>query len=187
MTIYFATTDGTLQHHGVKGMRWGVRRARKHAGPGRYVTKKRQLDGDKRDLETMKKGGHLSVGLTKKRQEAFDRRDKAALEKRIDKSLVSEKPKGQQPPKPGKKINREKLSNITDKFKQKETKEQAVKIAAKGAKIAGKALKYSLIDDIFLGGAGKKVAKATVKTTGRAVISAYIMARGGWDIRWYDN
>lgn len=71
-----------LMHYGVQGMRWGVRRA----GPGRYLTKKRQLAGDKRDLETLNKGKHLSVGLTKKRQAALDKRDKAALEKRIAKN-----------------------------------------------------------------------------------------------------
>lgn len=75
-----------LYHHGVKGMKWGVRKARNHAGTGRYVTKKRQLAGDKRDLERLKNGKHLSVGLTKKRQAAFDARDKAALEKRIAKN-----------------------------------------------------------------------------------------------------
>lgn len=72
-----------LMHFGVKGMKWGVRRARGHTGPGRYATRKRQLDGDKRDLETLNKGGHLSVGVTKKRQTALDARDKAVLEKRI--------------------------------------------------------------------------------------------------------
>lgn len=75
-----------LQHHGVKGMKWGVRKVRGHAGPGVYANKRRQLAGDKRDLNTLNKGGHLSVGLTKKRQEALDNRDKAALEKRVAKN-----------------------------------------------------------------------------------------------------
>lgn len=75
-----------LMHYGVKGMKWGHRKARGHGGPGKYVTRKRQLAGDKRDLETLNKGGHLSVGMTKKRQAALDKRDKAALEKRITKN-----------------------------------------------------------------------------------------------------
>ena len=78
--------DNELYHFGVKGMRWGHRKVRGHAGPGKYVTRKRQLAGDKRDLDYLNKGGHLSVGLTKKRQEKFDARDKAALEKRIAKN-----------------------------------------------------------------------------------------------------
>lgn len=77
-----------LMHYGVTGMRWGVRRA----GPGRYLTKKRQLSGDKRDLENLNKGKHISIGLTKKRQAAFDKRDKAALEKRIAKNAAKTRP-----------------------------------------------------------------------------------------------
>lgn len=85
-----------LKHYGVKGMKWGVRRARSHdyssrvvrghSGPGIYLTRKRQLEGDKRDLERLNKGGHLSTGLTKKRQAAYDARDRKALEKRIAKN-----------------------------------------------------------------------------------------------------
>lgn len=72
-----------LTHHGVKGMKWGKRKVRGHAGPGIYLTEKRRLAGYKKDLDTLNKGGHLSVGLTKKRQAAFDARDRRILEKRI--------------------------------------------------------------------------------------------------------
>lgn len=83
----YVIVDGELYHHGVKGMRWGVRRKlRGHGGPGKYATKKRRLAGDKRDLESLNEGQRLSVGLTKKRQAAFDTRDKATLEKRISKN-----------------------------------------------------------------------------------------------------
>ena len=75
-----------LNHSGVLGMKWGKRTARGHAGPGKYATKKRQLAGDKKDL---KNGKSLSVGFTKKRQEKFDTRDKALLEKRIAKNSES--------------------------------------------------------------------------------------------------
>ena len=78
--------NNELYHFGVKGMRWGHRKVRGHAGPGKYVTRKRQLAGDKRDLDYLNKGEHLSVGLTKKRQAAYDKRDKAVLEKRIAKN-----------------------------------------------------------------------------------------------------
>lgn len=77
--------ENEIYHHGVKGMKWGVRKARGHAGPGKYIGKKRQLAGYKRDLETLDKGGHLSVGITKKRQEMYDKRDRANLEKGIAK------------------------------------------------------------------------------------------------------
>lgn len=101
-----------ISHSGIKGMKWGVRRyqnkdgsltpagqkrysaatriARGHAGPGMYVGKKRQLEGFNRDLEFLNKGGHLSYGLTKKRQAAYDKRDREALEKKITKLEAKE-------------------------------------------------------------------------------------------------
>ncbi len=77
-----------LYHFGVKGMKWGVRRSlRGHGGPGVYSgSAKRKLAGYKNDLKVLDDGGHLGVGLTKKRQAAFDKRDRAALEKLIAKN-----------------------------------------------------------------------------------------------------
>ena len=85
--------NNELQHHGIKGMRWGVRRARGYVSPGRYISRKRQLAADKRDLASLDKGEHLSVGVTKKRQAAFDKRDRAKLENRIAKNerIIAEK------------------------------------------------------------------------------------------------
>lgn len=50
------------------------------------LVRKRQLAGDKRDLDYLNKGGHLSVGVTKKRQAALDARDKKLIEARIAKN-----------------------------------------------------------------------------------------------------
>ena len=93
-----------LYHHGVKGMKWGVRKKREdyskryirgHAGPANpgMLTRKRQLARDKRDLEELNQGKHLSIGLTKKRQAAYDARDKAILEKRIAKNEAASEQK----------------------------------------------------------------------------------------------
>lgn len=84
MWVYANIAD--LRHHGIKGMKWGVRRARDHAGPSVGLTSKRQKKMSERDLEFLKSGGHLSVGLTKKRQEKFDERDKARIKKNQEKS-----------------------------------------------------------------------------------------------------
>lgn len=91
-------SDYVLYHYGVPGMKWGVRKSsnakprygkrmvRGHGGPGVYFGKKRQLAGDKRDLDYLNKGGHLSVGITKKRQASLDARDKRLIENRIAKN-----------------------------------------------------------------------------------------------------
>ena len=97
MSDYF-NYNNELYHYGVKGMKWGVRKAqprygkrivRGHGGPGVYIGKKRQLAGDKRDLDYMNKGGHLSIGLTKKRQAALDKRDRKIIEDRIAKNELA--------------------------------------------------------------------------------------------------
>ena len=97
--------DNELIHYGILGMKWGIRRFQNKdgtltpAGRKRYynwdvqrtstqlgrtmITRKRQLAADKSDLEKLNSGKHLSVGFTKKRQDAYDKRDKAALERRI--------------------------------------------------------------------------------------------------------
>ena len=78
--------NNELYHYGVKGMKWGRRKARNHAGPGRYMgSTKRRIQGHKNDLATLDRGEHLSVGLTKKRQAKFDARDRKAIENQISK------------------------------------------------------------------------------------------------------
>lgn len=50
--------DDVLKHFGVLGMRWGHHKANRK--------------------------GHLSIGFTKKRQEAYDRRDRKIIDKKIE-------------------------------------------------------------------------------------------------------
>lgn len=80
-----------------------------------------------------------------------------------------------------------KVQRLINKCKKKVTKENAVKAVAKGAEVTSKLLLASATDDIFYGGAGKKIIKETVKQTGRAAVTAYVMANGGYDIHWYDK
>lgn len=74
-----------------------------------------------------------------------------------------------------------------EKVKKKVTKEKAIKAVAKGAEVCSKMALASAVDDIYYGGTGKKIAKETIKQTGRAVVTAYTMANGGYDIHWYDK
>ena len=106
-----------LYHYGIPGMKWGRRALRGHGGPGIYLSKKRQLAGDKRDLAALNRGEHLSVGLTKKRQEAYDKRDRAILEKRIAKNELALAEKKSSSVK-------DKASNKNLKIDKKEAKEQ---------------------------------------------------------------
>lgn len=122
-----AYTPDEIYHHGVKGMRWGVRKSHNSGGKSANTSAKSKGNKDGR------------------------------TEKAINNA------------------------------KKKVTKEKAAKYALKGARIANKVLMASLADDIFLGGAGKKAIKTGVKQAGRAVVTAYTMANGGYDIRWYDN
>lgn len=118
MTDY-VIQNGELYHHGVKGMKWGVRRYQN------------------------KDGSLTSAGKKRKRK-------------------------------------------ISPETKER-VKKTAAKAVAKGAEISSKLLLASAVDDVFYGGAGKKIAKEAVVQTGRAAITAYTMARGGYDIKWYDK
>ena len=92
-----------------------------------------------------------------------------------------------------KRYGRSRNSDNTDSASKKtkkptpKDKERASKAILKGARIASKLAMASAVDDMFYDGAGKKLAKEAVKQTGRAAVTAYTMARGGYDIRWYDK
>lgn len=73
--------NDVLAHYGVLGMRWGHRNAHTQ-----MLTAKRQLDMDKRKLRQLDSGKHLSVGFGKKRQAAYDARDREYLKKNIEKN-----------------------------------------------------------------------------------------------------
>lgn len=73
---------------------------------------------------------------------------------------------------------------------RRERNEKMKRSIKKGAKKATKVVStvgsLYVTDQMFNGGAGTEAAKKAVKYAGRAVVTAYTKARGGYDIHWYD-
>lgn len=164
-----------LVHYGVKGMRWGVRKATKSSsGLTDRQIKKYAKKGYAQDSFRSNKtvGGKL--------WDAYTGAHKIAGAAKYETS--------------SKKQNRERAEKyLADKKRDKKApaKKKAAKIAAKGAVAATTALakvgQAYVTDQLFFGGVGTRVAKETLKGVGMATVTAYTMARGGYDIKWYDK
>lgn len=162
--------NGELYHYGVKGQKWGVRRYEKKASKARAKAKEYKMYSD--DYNSKNYTVKLKDKERAKLQANSDKyRKKANAENRKARSLEA------------------KAKDAANKKPM--TKEQAKKAAVKGvektAKILNKVGKVYLTDQLFFGGAGTKLAKATAMTAGRAAVTAFVMARGGYDIKWYNK
>ena len=73
------------------------------------------------------------------------------------------------------------------KERNEKIQKKVKKVSQKTARAAVKVGTAYLADQIFWGGAGTKAVKSAVKHTGRAFVSAWVLANGGSNIRWYDN
>lgn len=173
-TVY--TVDGmefSLQHYGVKGMKWGVRKARQeYAELDRRKAAYKKAKGDYKSA--YKKAYNRSAGalspFKKHRRNAEKRWETAA--KKAEKLDAAKKAYKEQ------KKSVRKNTTIGQKM-------------GRGSKAVAKALgkvdQAYVTDQLFYGGMGTKAVKSAVTLVGMTTITAATMARGGYDIKWYNK
>lgn len=175
-----------LYHHGVKGMKWGVRK-KKDRYVSRFQSRRNAAKAARESKAEDIKKGVSSISTVQ---------NHAALAKARSRLADAEhnqqvRENRQAFRKANREVLKEKIKNKASKGLEKVTGEKArkaaIKTAAKGAKVASELALYSAIDDVFYGGMGKKVAKETLVQTGRAATTAILMAMGRYDIKWYDK
>ena len=172
MSNYFIY-NGELYHYGVKGMKWGVRRAARRDPKVRAL--KKQMKEDKR---AENKAFQRAQGTYIGKKRVLGAYDKAiAAGKKADASKKAYKD--------AYKKTQQAIKDATYKKPEKPKLTGRQKVA-KGAAVAAKAMvklaTLSMVDDIFYGGAGKK----TIKAVGRKSVEAIIRARGGTPLGWID-
>lgn len=177
---YIYTSEGLisvdhLAHHGVKGMKWGVRRYQ-------------NLDGslNAKGIKKYAKAGYAKDAMNS---------NKSSLGRAYDRFTGAHKNYADiRYGTASKKQNKERAEQYvrdTNKKKRTPTKQKVIKTAAKGAVKTAQILSNVgtayLADQIFFNGTGTEIAKSAVKNAGRAAVSAWVYGHGGRDIHWYDN
>ena len=145
-TIY--TVNGKsfeLQHHGVKGMKWGVRKARKEykdldTAKGIYKNAKKSYNRQVNYAGSKAKGFSLSRAKRAEKDAAWN--DVKAHKERLDKA---------------KKQYKTQKNAVKENAPVAAKLERGGKAVAKGLAVAGG---IALYDHMYLGGAGAKAAKA---------------------------
>lgn len=175
-----------LCHHGVKGMKWGVRK-KKDRYVSRIQSRRNAAKAAKESKADDIKKGVSSISTVQKHAalaKAKSRLADAEYNQQVRENRQASR-------KANREVLKEKIKSTANKGLEKVTGEKArnaaIKAAAKGAKAASKLALYSAIDDVFYGGVGKKIAKETLVQTGRAATTAVLMAMGRYDIKWYDK
>lgn len=170
MTNDYIIMNGELYHYGVKGMKWGVRRYQNPDGSltakgiKKYATKQYAKDSYNMNKTVVGKAWDRYTGAHKIHAKAMETFNTKAQNEAAAKKYLKD---------------------------QNAKKKRAQKAVQKGTKKAASALRtigvLAVTDQLATGGLGRKVVGATIKHTGRAVVSAWVYANGGRDIHWYDN
>lgn len=204
-TLYYESDE--LQHHGIKGQKWGVRRFRNTDGSLTLAGRKRYSDSAK---ETIR---NAQIKRAEKNVAKADKKLAKTKAKLNDTNARIDRYKNSG----GSSLNyftgdmeQKWAHNDLDKARKlntkarkleskKKTNEQIIKeleknstrivsrtamknVAAKGLNVAGDLAMMSLADDIFYGGEGKKA----IKTLGRAATTAFMRANGSISVEWLD-
>lgn len=168
-----------LYHYGVKGMKWGVRRSNASGNIKSKKTKKpkkpKKTEQDKIVKKNKRKASFEGIKSGYYKAQSVNALRKGKLGESFYYELKSQHH-----------IN--KAREYENAAKAKKDISRTKKTGAqKAVSVLGKIGTAYLTDQIFFGGKGTKAAKTGIKYIGRAAVTAYVMARGGYDIRWYDN
>ena len=157
----YVISNGELYHHGVKGMKWGVRKDRKT-----YITTfQAKLNATKAANEARKKSIADSRTNGPKGVGSFQKANRKALAV--------------------------KRQAYNESMARARTHNEQLKLTKKGSYKARKALARVgtafLTDQFMNGGVVTNAVSAATVQAGRAAVTAAVMARGGHDIKWYDK
>lgn len=199
-TIYtVAGQQFELQHYGVKGMKWGVRRYQSKDGSLTPAGKKR-YNQDKWDTETARKE-YAKLDTAKSKYERAVRTTRRARNAAIRSTRIG----ATSPFKSAHRLAEISRQNYRNERKNLKDAKQAYKDQKKNVrknttvgqkmshgakKIPGIMAKVGLMytaDQIFYGGAGTRAVKSAIQGVGMLTITAVAKARGATDIHWYDK
>lgn len=182
-----------LYHHGVKGMKWGVRHDRKKSGGISGRIRSMQTNNAKNISEISSKQKQVRSELSELKR--YDKNPSSLGKSKISTIIRRNQIKSLERTQAKLKSNKQehlsalKELNAIEKYQQNKSpksknaitsKQSMQKAINKGMEFYQKMQLHSLADDIFYNSAGKK----TVNAAGRAATETYMRRRGRTNISW---